>query len=215
MPDTPYGEFLYARLAAAWARGRLDLTGGDEAVIREGLEADLDLHLFKRTAGLPRVDRVLGVLRGLAPASLLDVGPGRGAFLWPVLEGFPELPVTAVDRRLRVVSMLGAMRRGGIGRLSTAQMDLCRLGLASGSFDVVSVLEVLEHQTDPALAVREAVRVARRFVVASVPSRPDSNPDHHQVFSPGDLRRLFGEAGAVRVTVEHVLNHRILVARVR
>ena len=35
--------------------------------------------------------------RGLAPASLLDVGSGRGAFLWPLLEAFPGLPVIAVE----------------------------------------------------------------------------------------------------------------------
>jgi hypothetical protein len=32
---------------------------------------------------LPRVRKVLGVLRGVHPANLLDVGSGRGAFLWP------------------------------------------------------------------------------------------------------------------------------------
>jgi hypothetical protein len=41
-------------------------------VIDAGLTAGLRLHKFKRTMGLARVERVLGILRGLAPECLLD-----------------------------------------------------------------------------------------------------------------------------------------------
>src|SRR5262249_58033931 len=68
-----------------------------DAVIAAGQEAELRLHRFKRTMGLPRVRKTLGALRGLAPDSLLDVGSGRGAFLWPLLDAFPALPVTTLD----------------------------------------------------------------------------------------------------------------------
>ena len=73
----------YLGLAAAYCRGRIG-TGaqGDEAAVAAGLEAGLRLHRFKRTAGLPRVRRVIGALRGLAPSRLLDLGTGRGVFLW-------------------------------------------------------------------------------------------------------------------------------------
>ena len=59
--------------------------------------------------------RVLGLLRGLLGASLelaaprlLDVGSGRGAFLWPLLDAFPRLRVTAIDREARCLSWAGA-----------------------------------------------------------------------------------------------------------
>ena len=42
--------------------------------------------------------RVLGTLRGIAPTHLLDIGTGRGVFLWPLLDAFPSLMVTAVER---------------------------------------------------------------------------------------------------------------------
>ena len=48
-------------------------------VLELARERKLRLHRFKRTAGLPRVRRVLGALKGFAPETLLDVGSGRGA----------------------------------------------------------------------------------------------------------------------------------------
>jgi len=69
----------------------------DEAALAAAAGAGLRPHRFKRTAGLPRVRRVLGVLRAFRPARLLDVGSGRGAFLWPLLDGLPGVAVTAID----------------------------------------------------------------------------------------------------------------------
>ena len=94
----------FDRLAAAFVRGKLcddpaaeahvelfarpldQLTDEElQALIQLGLAHDLRLHKFKRTMDLVRVRKVIGILRGLQPANLLDVGSGRGAFLWPLL----------------------------------------------------------------------------------------------------------------------------------
>lgn len=83
----------YAELAAAFVRGKIG--GADdlspEELIGLGRARGLRLHKFKRQSELPRVRKALGVLQGLAPASLLDIGSERGAFLWPLLDSFPRL----------------------------------------------------------------------------------------------------------------------------
>ena len=90
----------YTELAAAFVRGRLTLPSETPArdAVQAGIDAELRLHRFKKNAELPRVRKVLGILQGLHPTRLLDVGSGRGTFLWPLLDGLPWLDVTAIDR---------------------------------------------------------------------------------------------------------------------
>jgi ubiquinone/menaquinone biosynthesis C-methylase UbiE len=141
------------------------------------------------------------------------VGSGRGTFLWPLLHELAWLPVTALDADPRRVRDLGAVHEGGVERLSVVHGDVCALPLASDAVDVATALEVLEHLREPSRAAAELVRVARRFVVASVPSGPDDNPQHIQLFSPASLRALLLAAGAKRVQIEHVPGHMIAVAK--
>ena len=210
-------ERYYVHLGAAFARGRLgDLDAtDDEGAFEAGQRRGLKMHKFKRNADLPRVRRVLSMLTGLAPESLLDIGSGRGAFLWPLLDAFPELDVTAIDRDQQRATDLAAVASGGTRHLHSACMDATSLAYPNGAFDGVTMLEVLEHMADPQRAAREALRVARRFVVATVPSKEDDNPEHIQLFDRRTVAALFEGAGARRVTVEFVLNHMVLLALVR
>jgi 2-polyprenyl-3-methyl-5-hydroxy-6-metoxy-1,4-benzoquinol methylase len=185
----------------------------DEVIVR-GRAAGLKLHRFKRTAALPRVRAVLGMLHGLVPQSLLDIGSGRGAFLWPLLEAFPDLRVTVVEPNERRFRHLEAVRKGGIERLSTVRADAVSLLETDSAFDIVTALEVLEHQDDPLPLARAAIHLARRFVIASVPSKADNNPEHVQLFDRQSLTALLTEAGAEAVRIDYVLNHMIALARV-
>ncbi len=211
---------LYDELAEAYVRGCLlqaDSRGERESaadLMARGRATGLRLNRFKRTMGLPRVKAVLGALRGIGPTSLLDIGSGRGVFLWPLLDQFPELSVTAAERDDRRRGHLEAVHRGGIDRLSVVGGEASALQFQDAGFDVVTVLEVLEHQHDPAPLAREAVRVASRFVIASVPSKADDNPEHVQLFTGESLARLLTSAGAQRVRIDYVPGHIIAVAAV-
>jgi ubiquinone/menaquinone biosynthesis C-methylase UbiE len=212
----PTDDRYFTALAAAFVRGRLmaESERSDEEWIELGKSNGLRLHKFKRNAELPRVRTALGILRGLAPTSLLDVGSGRGAFLWPLLDAFPRMAVTAIDVSAQRVRDIDAVRRGGRDQICALQMDATRMAFADRTFDVVTVLEVLEHMDEPALAAAEALRVARTAVIASVPSKEDGNPEHIHLFTPQTFEALWLRQGARRVKIEFVLNHMIAVAGV-
>ena len=202
-------ERYYADLAWAFLRGRLP-DGGDGAVLLSSARrAGLRWHKFKRKSGPPRVTQVLAILEGLGPRSLLDIGSGRGAFLWPLVARFEHLAVTSVDRLAHRVADIEAVHTGGIARVRAHAADVTALPFPDAAFDVVTILEVLEHLEDPAAAVRETLRVASRYVLASVPSHEDDNPEHIRLFTRDSLTELFERAGAERVQISYVLNHMI------
>lgn len=224
---------LFPRLAAAFVRGRLagtpealaapDLFApaldqldpqGYDQLIALGLRAGLRLHRFKRTMGLLRVSKILGALRGIAPAELLDIGSGRGAFLWPLLESMPYLPVTSLDTLDYRVADIQSVAAGGVAELTAIHGDATSMPFADRSFDVVTLLEVLEHIPDTHAALGEVLRVARRFVLLSVPAHADDNPEHIHLFDAATLERLLHQHGAARVTFEYVPGHVLAIARV-
>ena len=180
--------------------------------IARAKELGLKPHRFKRSGELPRVRRVLGALAGLRPTELLDIGTGRGAFLWPLMDRFPELPVTCVDPLPHRVELLQQVRDGGIGLLTPMVGDVAALPFPDAAFDGVTILEVLEHLPKPEKTVAEVLRVARRFVLASVPSKPDENPEHLRLYTADTLTELFQSAGRpVAVRCEYLLNHIVAV----
>ena len=221
----------YQLLAAAYVRGKLTESESDthpelftpdlrdlaknklQQLFALAQEHELRLHRFKRTMELPRVQKVIGVLKGLQPANLLDIGTGRGVFLWPLLDTFPELPVTCLDRLDYRVADLQTVRAGGIEHLKAVQGDVTALPFADRSFEVVTMLEVLEHIPNTRKALAEVCRVARRFVLLSMPSKADDNPEHIHLFDQQQVRALLAEQGITRVQVDYVLNHMIVIAR--
>ena len=229
-------EQLYTKFAAAYARGMatcgapglqrsfsergllekpLDSLTEAEAcqIIKEGKAAGLKFYYFKNAHdGLPRVKRVLGFLKSIEMENLLDIGSGRGVFLWPCLNAFPQLSVTSLDLLPHRVEMLNAVRRGGAQNLSAELGDICELSLPNKSFDVVAMLEVLEHIPNASAAIRSAVRIAKKYIVVTVPSKPDDNPEHVHLLTKSILTELFERAGCSRLHFDGVSGHLIMIA---
>jgi 2-polyprenyl-3-methyl-5-hydroxy-6-metoxy-1,4-benzoquinol methylase len=222
----------FGRLAAAYVRGALagsptseahaalfaptldDLTEGEwQQLIALGEAEGLRLHRFKRTMGLARVRKVLGMLRGVQPTGLLDIGSGRGAALWPIVNAFPTLPITCVDTLAHRVADIERVRAGGVTTLTAVQGDATRLPFADGAFDVVTLLEVLEHIPDTQAALTEVCRVTGRYLILSAPSRPDNNPEHIHLFNEPMLARLLRDAGMQHTGADFVPNHLLIIAR--
>lgn len=225
--------YYYERIGAAYVRGSLMAAEKQEmtelcrtpfealaeeeieALFRAGIENGLKMYRFKRThEDLPRVRRVLGFLKSLQFESLMDVGSGRGVFLFPFLDQFAWVSVTAVDILEHRTEFLNTIHRGGMENLTVLKADICSQPLPDNSVDVVTLLEVLEHIPDVEKAVEAAVRMARKCVVVSVPSKEDNNPEHIHLLTKKTLTDLFAKAGCTRLHFDGVNGHLILVAMI-
>ena len=177
--------------------------------------SEFKMHYFKVKEDLPRVQVVLGFLQGIVPAgqcnSLLDVGSGRGVFLFPLLREFPKLEVTSLDILPHRVELLQCIHDGGISNLHPILGDICKWDAPDKTFDVVTMLEVMEHIPDTEAVVRNVIRLAKSYIVVSVPSKPDDNPEHIHLFTNDDLKRFFLENGCREVKFMSVTNHRVVV----
>lgn len=230
MDDRFYAVYAAAAVKGALARtGRAALLPAElcelppelmspeecERVLDIGRVNGIKIYDFKKThRDLPRVSRVLGFLKGITFSTLLDVGSGRGVFLFPLLEEFPHVAVTATDILDARITMLCDVKNGGIDRLRVARADITRKPFADNAFDVVTILEVLEHMEHPENAIRAAVDMARQYVVVSVPSHPDDNPEHIHLLDKEWLTAAFHAAGVTRLSFGGVPGHLILIATI-
>lgn len=193
----------------------MELTESDREILEKaGREAELKLYRFKNMGELPRVQKVIGFLKGVWPENLLDVGSGRGVFLFPFLEEFPSVPVTSADILDYRVEFLQDIALGGIQNLTAVRENICTWDAPDKSFDVVTMLEVLEHIPEVEKAIMNAVRLAKRYVVVSVPSKEDNNPEHIHLLTKEILTDLFTRAGAKNLHFDGVNGHLFMTARV-
>ena len=123
---------------------------------------------------------VSGFLRGLddlwehaggaSIVSILDVGCGEGRITATWARRLPGRPVVGLDRpspRLEAI-----WRTRAHDDLRFVAGDATALPFADRSFDLVSGVELLEQVAEPERALAELTRVARRWVLVSVPREP-------------------------------------------
>ena len=187
----------------------------NQAIITAGCAVRDRRYYFKRTHGeMPRVKRVLGFLRSVQFESLLDVGSGRGVFLIPLMDEFPWVHVCSADVLAHRIQFMQDMSAGGIDRLTAVNADITQMPFDEKSYDVVTLLEVLEHIPQVDRAVEVAVRIARKHIVVTVPSKPDDNPEHIHLLTKAALTDLFARAGCTRLRFDGVNGHLFMVATV-
>ncbi len=186
-----------------------------EQLFMMGREAGLKIYPFKKTTQiLARTRRTMGFLRSVSFDTMLDVGSGRGVFLIPFMKEFPWVQVTSIDLLEKRVQFLNDLAAGGFQQLHAEQKDLCEQPFPDQSFDVVSLLEVLEHIPDVQRAIASAVRMAKQFVVVTVPSKPDNNPEHIHLLTKDRLTGLFETAGCTKLHFDGVEGHLFMTAAV-
>lgn len=111
-----------------------------------------------------------------APDSVLDVGCGEGVLTerWAQRRSGDRPPprrVLGIDLEDPKLAAEWAARAGP-ANLSFAAVAVQALPFDDGEFDLVAATEVLEHVDDPRLALAQMARVARRWLLVSVPHEP-------------------------------------------
>lgn len=229
-----YSERYDLKPAAAWLRGHALRTGVPNidkelldmplevlteaelsTIVEAGEQTGQKLYPFKiGKAELPRVRRVLSFLHGIEFEALLDVGSGRGVFLLPFLKAFPHVQVTSLDLLEKRVTFLNELAAGGYSQLTVCNKNICDQPFPENSFDVVTLLEVLEHIPEVDRAVAAAVKMAKQYVVVTVPSKPDDNPEHIHLLTKDILTELFTSAGCTKLHFSGVNGHLIMTATI-
>ena len=113
--------------------------------------------------------RVYEMLAQTGAQRVLDAGCGEGFVTDFIARQDPALQLTGVDLSEEAV----AYAREHFGAHATFRTgSLYKLPYSDNSFDAVVCCEVLEHLDEPARAVEEMKRVARRHVLITVPREP-------------------------------------------
>ena len=104
------------------------------------------------------------------PNSLLDVGCGEGVLVEEWARRLAERRVVGIDLEDPALQAEWEKRRAP--NLEYRIMKAENLPFADGEFDVATAIEVLEHVPDPAHTVSEMARVAKSWLLVSVPREP-------------------------------------------
>ncbi len=116
--------------------------------------------------------------------SALDVGCGDGYLCGAWQQRHAAREIWGVDYVQARVHRAQVRLPQGHFSVQTAQT----LAFADRQFDLVSLVETLEHLEEPEQVLREAARVSRRYVIVTVPYKEDM--DVHRYICPYCLNRF-------------------------
>jgi 2-polyprenyl-3-methyl-5-hydroxy-6-metoxy-1,4-benzoquinol methylase len=105
-----------------------------------------------------------------APESALDVGCGEGVLTGEWAERLGDRPVVGID--LDDPKLRAEWTRRARPNLTFRAVEATELPFGNGEFDLAAAIEVLEHVPDPERTLAEMARVARRWLLVSVPREP-------------------------------------------
>jgi SAM-dependent methyltransferase len=105
-----------------------------------------------------------------APESVLDVGCGEGVLTAEWAERLGDRRIVGID--LDDPKLRAEWERRRRDNLDFRVEEATSLSFADDEFDLAAAIEVLEHVPEPAATVAEMARVAKRWVLVSVPREP-------------------------------------------
>jgi len=104
------------------------------------------------------------------PESVLDIGCGEGVLTSQWAGRLGDGRVVGID--LDDPGLRAEWRSRARPNLEFRAEEATRLSYSDDEFDLVAAIEVLEHVPEPESTLREMARVARRWLLVSVPREP-------------------------------------------
>jgi ubiquinone/menaquinone biosynthesis C-methylase UbiE len=160
------------------------------------------LYKTKEISVLPRITKTIGILKSFYPNTLLDVGTGRGVFIFELIKQLPHIDITCIDKSYYRTTQLQ------LNNIKAFQKNVLNIDFNDNQFDITACLEVLEHIDDYKKAFDEVMRVSKIGAIFSVPSKQDDNPGHINLIKEDDFKQL---GSNYKVKFEYVPNHRIIL----
>jgi ubiquinone/menaquinone biosynthesis C-methylase UbiE len=105
-----------------------------------------------------------------APKSILDVGCGEGVLTSEWADKIGDGRIVGID--LPDPKLEAEWEKRQRPNLEYKAEEATSLSFSDSEFDMASAIEVLEHVPDPEATVAEMARVAKRWVLVSVPREP-------------------------------------------
>lgn len=105
-----------------------------------------------------------------APTSILDVGCGEGVLTYEWAQRLGDGRIVGIDLEDPKLKAEWQTRRRD--NLEYRVEEATRLSFGADEFDMATAIEVLEHVPDPEQTVAEMARVAKRWLLVSVPREP-------------------------------------------
>ena len=105
-----------------------------------------------------------------SPDSILDVGCGEGVLTAQWADKLGDKRIVGID--LDDPKLKAEWDKRQRGNLEYRVEDATNLSYGDNEFDMSTAIEVLEHVPDPERTVSEMARVAKRWVLVSVPREP-------------------------------------------
>lgn len=111
---------------------------------------------------------LISLVKPVKASSILDVGCGEGFTLVSLRRNKIGKFLEGIDYSKDSIVLGKRM----YPNLNIKQGNIYKLSYPTNSFDLLVCTEVLEHLQDPTKAIRELVRVSKKYIVFSVPNEP-------------------------------------------
>lgn len=111
---------------------------------------------------------LISLIKPLSPKTVLDVGCGEGFTMDKLVKSEIGEKIEGVEYSKDALTLGKKL----FPNLAFKEGSIYKLPYKDGSFDLVVCTEVLEHLEEPSKALKEMLRVSKKYLAISVPNEP-------------------------------------------